>query len=281
MLNRWMACSTPTSRGESVEAGMEAHDVARRKFAHAPGILGLRNRGVFALLVGSGLSRAAEIPTGWEITLDLIRRVARAEGAENEADWAAWYTAKTGLEPNYSTLLEQLATSPAERRAILDSYLEPTPQDREENRKLPTPAHYAIADLDHGCPSGAVHGIRRRQSACWLSGRSTACAQPCLTLVSEPRTASCSICSALHSVELHAGFADRRLWRPRAAVVTRACRDQRATERTSSSVPTRGLGNMSDKFARFARGEAPSARAPRSALLLSRPARAVRQDCRP
>jgi hypothetical protein len=38
------------------------------------------NKGVFALLLGSGLSRAASIPTGWEITLDLIRRVAVARG---------------------------------------------------------------------------------------------------------------------------------------------------------------------------------------------------------
>jgi hypothetical protein len=30
------------------------------------------NKGVFAVLLGSGLSRVAEIPTGWEITLDLI-----------------------------------------------------------------------------------------------------------------------------------------------------------------------------------------------------------------
>lgn len=30
------------------------------------------NPGVFALLLGSGLSRAADIPTGWEITLDLV-----------------------------------------------------------------------------------------------------------------------------------------------------------------------------------------------------------------
>jgi hypothetical protein len=32
------------------------------------------NKGVFAVLLGSGLSLAAGIPTGWEITLDLIRR---------------------------------------------------------------------------------------------------------------------------------------------------------------------------------------------------------------
>jgi len=66
------------------------------------------NKGVFALLLGSGISRAARIPTGWEITLDLIRRVALARGAEEQPDWAAWYRAESGEEPNYSNLLEEL-----------------------------------------------------------------------------------------------------------------------------------------------------------------------------
>src|SRR5262249_43660884 len=73
------------------------------------------NKGVFAVLLGSGLSRAAEIPTGWEITLDLIRRVARAQGTEQQPDWAKWYHETTGQAPNYSTLLEELAGSPDER----------------------------------------------------------------------------------------------------------------------------------------------------------------------
>lgn len=38
------------------------------------------NPGVYAVLVGSGLSRAAAIPTGWEIVLDLARKVAVLEG---------------------------------------------------------------------------------------------------------------------------------------------------------------------------------------------------------
>ena len=59
------------------------------------------NNGVFAVLLGSGLSRSAEIPTGWEITLDLVRRVATAQGVEQQPDWAKWYKAKTGQEPNY------------------------------------------------------------------------------------------------------------------------------------------------------------------------------------
>lgn len=105
------------------------------------------SRGVYALLLGSGISRAAEIPTGWEITLDLIRRVSQIQGAGEQADWAAWYHQFTGAQPNYSTLLESLGSSPDERRAILHGYIEPSDRDREDGRKLPTLAHRAIAEL--------------------------------------------------------------------------------------------------------------------------------------
>lgn len=105
------------------------------------------SKGVFAVFIGSGLSRAAEIPTGWEITLDLIRRVGLAQGIEEQSDWAAWYRTRTGNEPNYSTLLEELAASPEERRSILHSYIEPTESEREEGRKIPTTAHRTIAEL--------------------------------------------------------------------------------------------------------------------------------------
>jgi SIR2-like domain len=104
-------------------------------------------KGVFAVLLGSGLSRAAGIPTGWEITLDLIRRVGLAQNAKEQPDWAAWYRQKAGQEPNYSTLLEELASTSEERRSILQDYIEPTKLDREEGRKVPTAAHLAIADL--------------------------------------------------------------------------------------------------------------------------------------
>jgi len=105
------------------------------------------NQGIFAVLLGSGLSRSAEIPTGWEITVDLVRRVAAAQGIEEQTDWAQWYRNTTGQEPNYSALLEEIATSPEERRAILHRYIEPNAQDREEGRKVPTKAHHAVAQL--------------------------------------------------------------------------------------------------------------------------------------
>lgn len=37
------------------------------------------NKGVYCLMRGSGVSRPAEIPTGWEITLDLVRRITSME----------------------------------------------------------------------------------------------------------------------------------------------------------------------------------------------------------
>jgi hypothetical protein len=105
------------------------------------------NKGVYALLVGSGLSRSAGIPTGWEITLDLVRRVAAAQDVEDQPDWAAWYRTKTGKEPNYSELVDELGASPEERRSILHSYIEPDVSNPEEGGKRPTKAHHAIARL--------------------------------------------------------------------------------------------------------------------------------------
>ena len=103
--------------------------------------------GVYALLVGSGLSRGAGIPTGWEVTLDLIRRQALAQGESDQPDWASWYRTKYAKEPSYSELVAELGFSPIERRAILHGYIEPTSDDLQEGRKLPTSAHLAIAEL--------------------------------------------------------------------------------------------------------------------------------------
>lgn len=44
------------------------------------------NKGVYALLVGSGLSRSAGIPTGWEVTLELVQRLAAMMGEDPGAE---------------------------------------------------------------------------------------------------------------------------------------------------------------------------------------------------
>ncbi|MCA3631306.1 MAG: SIR2 family protein [Methylobacterium sp.] len=114
---------------------------------HAPGTQ--------ALLVGSGLSRAAGIPTGWEITLDLVRRLAALKGIKEHANWEKWFRDEHGgKEPSYSELLDALASTAAERRAILHSYIEP-PEGDEDSRR-PTKAHQAVARL---VKAGAVKVI--------------------------------------------------------------------------------------------------------------------------
>ena len=105
------------------------------------------NRGVYALLLGSGVSRAAKIPTGWEVTLDLIRKLAKLCGEVCEPDPELWYQEKFGRSANYSKLLDELAKMPAERQQLLRPYFEPNDQEREEGEKQPTVAHRAIAAL--------------------------------------------------------------------------------------------------------------------------------------
>ena len=71
--------------------------------------------GQYALLLGSGVSRSAGIPTGWEVTLDLVSRIARVQDGEVPAEPAAWWTEHRSGGPEYSKLLEELAPQPAER----------------------------------------------------------------------------------------------------------------------------------------------------------------------
>ena len=78
--------------------------------------------GVYALLLGSGVSRAAGIPTGWEVVLDLVTRVMAMKGIEDRDDPAGWYYRETGRPPEYSVLLEQLAATPLERRELLNRW---------------------------------------------------------------------------------------------------------------------------------------------------------------
>ncbi len=105
------------------------------------------SRGIYALLLGSGVSRAAGIPTGWEVVLDLIRKVAHLQHENCEPDPANWYQAKFGTSPDYTRLLEMLAGSSAERARLLSTYFEPNEEEKEQGLKTPTEAHKAIAEL--------------------------------------------------------------------------------------------------------------------------------------
>lgn len=105
------------------------------------------NPGVYALLLGSGISKAANIPTGWDVVLDLIRKLSALETKEPQSDLETWYRETFGEQPDYSKILDRLTATPAERMALLRGYFEPSDEDREKGFKLPTVAHRAIATL--------------------------------------------------------------------------------------------------------------------------------------
>lgn len=102
--------------------------------------------GAYALLLGSGISRAAGIPTGWEITLELVRKLASLVGDE-PTNPEEWYVTRYGKAPDYAELLDAVAKTPSERQQLLRSYWEANDDEREKKLKQPTLAHRRIADL--------------------------------------------------------------------------------------------------------------------------------------
>ncbi|NEY33747.1 hypothetical protein GTU99_16320 [Streptomyces sp. PRKS01-65] len=107
--------------------------------------------GVYALLLGAGMSRDAGVPTGWEIVSDLVRRAAVARGADEElaaADPESWWARHGDGGPlGYSALLEALGDTPAARHKLLRGYFESGDGDRHEGFRRPGAAHRAVARL--------------------------------------------------------------------------------------------------------------------------------------
>ena len=105
------------------------------------------NRGAYAVLLGSGVSAAAGIPTGRQVVEDLITKIARLEGESVGEHAGGWYRDRFGEEPDYSKPLDTLARSPTERSLLLRGYFEPTDRERAQGVKVPGAAHRALAQL--------------------------------------------------------------------------------------------------------------------------------------
>lgn len=105
-------------------------------------------KGAYALLLGSGVSRSAGIPTGWEIVLDVVRQLAASSGEQCEPGTeVAWYEDRFSTKPTYDGLLDQVTGFKVERAQLLAGYIEPTNEDRADGTKIPQEAHHAIARL--------------------------------------------------------------------------------------------------------------------------------------
>jgi hypothetical protein len=105
------------------------------------------NKGTYALLLGSGVSRSTGIPTGWEITVDLIRKLANVQKEDCEPNPEEWYEKKYKKLPNYSEILRLLTRRSAEQCQLLRPYFEPAEEEKERGLKIPTNGHKAIAKL--------------------------------------------------------------------------------------------------------------------------------------
>ncbi len=114
--------------------------------------------GVYAALLGSGISFSSGIPTAWGVVTTLIARLAAADSHEvtSSAELEEWYSQRYGEAPDYSRVIERLEGTRAGQQALLRPFFEPTAEDVEEGRKQPSPAHRALADL---CVKGYVRVI--------------------------------------------------------------------------------------------------------------------------
>ncbi len=101
----------------------------------------------YALLVGSGISQEAGIPTAGDITDDLIRQIAGKgiKSGQNPQDW--YKETHDGRAPTFSRLFDELAKSDDDRKAILSRYFEPDITPDQPPKITPTPAHVSIARL--------------------------------------------------------------------------------------------------------------------------------------
>lgn len=98
-------------------------------------------------MLGSGISRSSGIMTGWDITLDLIRKIAALHKQDAGILPAEWYRQFFNKEPDYSDILESLTRTSEERLNLLRPYFEPSNEELEEGVKVPTAAHQQIAWL--------------------------------------------------------------------------------------------------------------------------------------
>ncbi len=110
--------------------------------------------GVYAVLLGSGVSTGAGIPTGWGVVKELIRRTAAADPTRDDASQQLadenpeqWWAEHGDGELGYANLLAAVAPTAPVRQGLLADFFEPTDEDREQGLRVPSAAHRALAQL--------------------------------------------------------------------------------------------------------------------------------------
>jgi hypothetical protein len=105
------------------------------------------DRGAYAVLVGSGMSTTAGIPTGWDLTKELAGLEARRQNGRIPDKIEAWWAANKRVPLTYSAVVEALAPTIGQRQALLRSVIEPSADEIRAGLKIPGAAHHALAEL--------------------------------------------------------------------------------------------------------------------------------------
>ena len=101
------------------------------------------NKGAYALFLGAGVSKAAGVPSGWDIVTDLLKKLAAQNHVSDGKNLEEWFREKYGCPVGYSSVLQELAKTQTERVGLMKPYFEPVGKERPK----PTKAHHAIAKL--------------------------------------------------------------------------------------------------------------------------------------
>jgi NAD-dependent SIR2 family protein deacetylase len=104
----------------------------------------------YALLVGAGVSKGAGLPSAWDIEVDLVRQIAQRDNASVVIDndnAEQWYSDNYHKALTYSSVVEEVARTPHERRALLEKYFEDVDVDGNRIPFPPSAAHRAVARL--------------------------------------------------------------------------------------------------------------------------------------
>lgn len=111
--------------------------------------------GLYAVLLGAGMSISAGMLSAWGILYDLIRQVAQSENGEvpdtNEG-LEDWWEERTGSRPHYGEVLEKLERKPSALQRRLHRYFVPIAGDPSNVET----AHNILADV---CSGGFVRVI--------------------------------------------------------------------------------------------------------------------------
>ena len=105
------------------------------------------NPGVYVPLIGSGMSSAAGVPTGRQFVEALAREVIRTETGNRPTDVVTWWRDNRSEPLTYQSMIEGLGAGTGDRQALLRSIIEPSDEELAQGLKVPTRAHFALAEL--------------------------------------------------------------------------------------------------------------------------------------